>query len=84
VTYQTPQMKYSKNIIADSRALICNCTQSPLSDHRFTSARNLDFFLHPDAGFLYAAPLSHRSMGFFVPAGGWKGIAIFRPSPADA
>src|SRR5271168_822587 len=29
VTYQTPQMKYSKNIISDSRSLICKSTPLP-------------------------------------------------------
>src|SRR5271163_3434426 len=29
VTYQTPQMKYSKNIITDSRSLICKSTPLP-------------------------------------------------------
>src|SRR5450432_2256093 len=38
VTYQTPQTKYSRNIITDSRALICNCTQSPLGRSRNVAA----------------------------------------------
>src|SRR5882762_3444740 len=38
VTYQTPQTKYSRNIITDSRALICNSTQSPLGRSRNVAA----------------------------------------------
>src|SRR4029077_8266495 len=87
VTYQTPQMKYSRNIITDRRPLICSSTQSPLGPLIHSSLDLLErnvLGTYLCATCVRVGPFSHRSMGFLTPGGGWYGSAILRPSPADA
>src|SRR5258708_5338534 len=71
VTYQAPQMKYSRNIITDRRNRICKSTQSPLgtSTHTDSNKKPTQSFHSARGGLAARGTVEPKIDGFFYAGG---------------